>query len=83
MPDSTIKVDTFESELTALINKYALEPLSGTPDFILAYYLKDSLTAWQNAQQRRSAWYQKKLEEREKAKEDNVDTRPSQMGDLQ
>lgn len=84
MTDSQLKVDAFESELTTLINKYSLEPLSGTPDFILAYYLKDCLIAWQNAQQRRTAWYTKKLEQKEQRENrEKEEERPSQLGDLQ
>lgn len=71
---------TFEGELTVLINKHSIESLSGTPDFILAYYLKDCLVAWQNAQTRRTAWYQKKLEQRS----DKIEVeRPSQLGGLE
>lgn len=86
-PDSVPKMDTFEGELTGLINKYSLESLSNTPDFILAFYLKDCLLAWQNAQTRRTAWYTKKIEN--KIKEDNElsgnreESRPSQMGNLE
>lgn len=83
MPHTLPKVDTFEGELTGLINKYSLESLSNTPDFILAYYLKDCLVTWQNAQARRTAWYSKKLEERDKEKEKNETERPSQMGSLE
>ena len=50
------KLLTFEEELSGLINKYSLESLSNTPDFILAYYLKDCLLAFNNASQRRAEW---------------------------
>lgn len=57
-PSSTTgKLDTFEDELTALVNKYSLEALSNTPDFILAYYLKDCLLAFNSVQQRRKEWF--------------------------
>lgn len=86
MPNTVPRVDTFEGELTALINKYSLENLSNTPDFILAYYLKDSLVAWQNAQARRTAWYRKQLDEKVSragaSSEDSVEERPSQLGGL-
>jgi len=51
------EVKSFEQELTELCNRYSLEALSNTPDFILAYYLKDCLLAFNNAQQRRKEWF--------------------------
>jgi len=46
----------FEYELTKLLNKYNMEPASGTPDFVLAEYL---LNCWRNFNkcvQDRSQW---------------------------
>lgn len=60
--DTPPPVLTFEQELTHLINKYSMENLSRTPDFILAYYLKDCLFAYQNAQQRRLEYYNAHIE---------------------
>jgi len=47
----------FRVELEALINKHSIESLTGTPDFVLADYLIDSLDAFQRLQTRRKAWY--------------------------
>lgn len=60
---------SFEKELTDLINKHSLENGSDTPDFILAKYLISCLEAFNNAQEKRSDWYIKnwnKLEENTK-----------------
>lgn len=51
---------TFEDELAKLINKYSLESLSNTPDFILAWYLKDCLLSYNNAIQRRTEWFKQR-----------------------
>jgi hypothetical protein len=50
-------MDTFERELESLINRYSKENDSNTPDFILAQYIVGCLTAFNNAVQRREAWY--------------------------
>jgi len=47
----------FVKELENLINKYSLENQSDTPDFILAEYLRDCLTAFGRATKRRDDWY--------------------------
>ena len=39
----------FQSELEALINKHSLENPSNTPDYILAKFLQDCLTAFNSA----------------------------------
>lgn len=41
--------NNFESELAALLNKYSLEPLSCTPDFVLARYLGSCLNSYNEA----------------------------------
>jgi hypothetical protein len=35
--------DTFESELTVLLNRYAMVPPNGMPDYVLAEYLSNCL----------------------------------------
>lgn len=47
----------FESELRQLINRRSMEQYSGTPDFILAKYLKRCLDAFTDAVQERTTWY--------------------------
>ena len=44
---------SFEQELRELINHHSLEGGSGTPDFILARFLRDSLDAFDAAVRRR------------------------------
>lgn len=50
-------MDTFQRDLTALLNKYSREGASNTPDFILARYLEGCLAAWNEAVQQREIWY--------------------------
>jgi hypothetical protein len=47
----------FEMELSGLINKHSAENKSGSPDFILAAYLNDCLTAYNKAVAWRDAWH--------------------------
>lgn len=47
----------FQDELTKLINKYSQENESGTPDFILAQYMWNSLQAFNLAVNEREKWY--------------------------
>jgi len=54
------RLDEFEKELTGLINKYSLENISNTPDFILADYLRDCLEILDYAIRDREKWYGKK-----------------------
>lgn len=58
------ELSTFEGELTVLVNKYSLEALSNTPDFILAFYIKDCILAFNNAQQRRKEWFSAREEQK-------------------
>lgn len=51
-----ITVTSFERELSSLINRHCGENASGTPDFILAAYLNDCLTAWNKAVRWRDNW---------------------------
>lgn len=48
---------TFEKELEHLLNRFSQENASGTPDFILANYLKNCLAAWNEAVQQRETWW--------------------------
>ena len=47
----------FVNELEGLINKYSLENKSDTPDFILAAYLVNCLSAFNFATTHRTKWY--------------------------
>lgn len=48
---------TFEQELMKLINQYAEENISDTPDFILAHYLASCLDIFNFAVIHRTRWY--------------------------
>lgn len=48
---------TFEEELKWLINKYSKENESDTPDFILANYLNNCLSAFNSASKTRTHWH--------------------------
>ena len=52
---------TFQHEIEALINKHSLENGSGTPDFILAEYLKNCLDTFNKTLQARESWYGRKV----------------------
>jgi hypothetical protein len=51
----------FQRELRILINAHSQENESGTPDFILAQYLKRSLDAFNDAVQSREVWYGRRI----------------------
>lgn len=53
MPD----IEGFRQELTSLINRYSLENLSNTPDFILADYLVDCLETYSQTVTKLDTWY--------------------------
>jgi len=48
---------SFQDELRQLINRHSKENGSGTPDFILANYMGDCLSAFNAAVNRRESWY--------------------------
>lgn len=45
-----------EEDIGAVLNRYSAENGSNTPDFILASYLLDCLTAFNRATNRREFW---------------------------
>jgi len=47
----------FTKELESLINRHSQENDSDTPDFILAGFLRDCLSAWNRATKERERWY--------------------------
>ena len=47
----------FEGKLTDLINEYSKENDSDTPDYILAQYLSDCLTAFTRISRARDKWF--------------------------
>lgn len=62
--ESTTKTTIFRDELRQLINRHSRENGSGTPDFILAEFLKSSLQAFDKAVNRRENWYGRKQDPR-------------------
>jgi len=48
---------TFQEELKQLINKHSIENGTNTPDFIIARYMSDCLTAFTDAVNKRAEWY--------------------------
>jgi hypothetical protein len=55
--------DDLEQELTSLMNKYSQENKSGTPDYILAWYLLACLEVWNTAIVMRGNWRGETVEE--------------------
>ena len=53
---TSVEEPSFERELASLINKYSLEGMSDTPDFILAGFLQNVLTDWNRATRARDKW---------------------------
>jgi len=51
------EMEVFEKELTELINKHSMENASDTPDFILAHYLCNCLSAFNLATKERTKWF--------------------------
>lgn len=63
-PENTTRANTghepksdFRSQLTHIINCASKENGSNTPDFILAIYLEDCLSAFDKVVKWRNAWY--------------------------
>lgn len=56
LAEVTERVSEFERELEELVNRHSLENITGTPDFILAGFLKGALTAFETAVIHRAAW---------------------------
>ncbi len=52
-------MNTFESELEKLLNKYSIENESDTPDFILSKYIMRSLKTWKESIEERDLYYER------------------------
>ena len=52
----------FEVQLSNLLNRHSAENATGTPDFILAAYLQDCLTAYNKTVIARAAWRNESVE---------------------
>lgn len=55
---------TFQQELRRLLNKHCIENGSGTPDFILAEYIRASLEAFELGVILRERWYGREMDSR-------------------
>ncbi len=49
--------ETFQKQLTQLINSHCLENESNSPDFILAEYIMGCLDSYTNAAKKRDEWH--------------------------
>lgn len=49
--------ESFRTALEHLINAHSAENSSGTPDFVLAQFMHDSLSAFDSAVRRRDEWW--------------------------
>lgn len=49
-------MDSFERELKSLLNRHCAENASGTPDYILAHHLAQTLALFNETQQKRAKW---------------------------
>lgn len=63
-------------ELQHVLNKYSAESVSGTPDFILAEFVLDSLKAYNAAVVKRADWRGEMAEFRPSPKENWLNTKP-------
>ena len=54
---SLIEEASLRQEISAVLNKYSKENGSNTPDFVLADYLMNCLTAFDKAIKDRDQWY--------------------------
>lgn len=61
-PPNAPDTRTFEQKLEDLLNYHSMENDSHTPDFILASYMTDCLTAWNKHTRDRDKWYGVNLE---------------------
>lgn len=50
-------MNEFRTELTDLLNKHNMDVVTGTPDFILAELLLDTLMFFGNAVKNREEWF--------------------------
>lgn len=55
--DNTEKLEAFERDLTALINRYSLENGSNTPDFLLARHMIAALIQYDSTVNARCSWW--------------------------
>lgn len=54
--------EEFEKDLAKLINKHSMESGSGTPDFILAAHLTQTLKTFNASMHARESWYDRPMD---------------------
>ena len=57
MQTTTTQLEEFKKELAGLINKYSLENISNTPDYILSEYLVECLFIYGRTAKAKQAWW--------------------------
>lgn len=57
VPDDVNDTSEFRRDLAALLTSHSVEGGSNTPDYILAQYLQDCLSAFDKAVNHREAWH--------------------------
>lgn len=62
--EALIQKTEFQRDLQKLINRYSQENYSGTPDFILAQFIQNSLNAFNLAVNEREKWYGREQDSR-------------------
>lgn len=56
-PEEFDQADGLKKELSDLLNKYSLENESNTPDFLMASFMLQCLSAYHEAVHNRDIWY--------------------------
>lgn len=51
-------IEAFKKELTVLINRYCLDSMTNTPDFLLADHLIRTIEIYDHTAKKNKAWHQ-------------------------
>lgn len=54
-------MERIEKEITEIFNKYGLDTITDTPDYILADYVMTSLYAYLKTKEKTEKWFGKKI----------------------
>lgn len=76
LPDESVVVTqkTFLGELGTVLNRYSKENLSDTPDFVLAQFLNNVLSAYGDAVKKRDKWFGVDMWAHKKGETKTIDT---------
>ncbi len=58
-----LKEDDFEREVSSLLKRLSIDALYGTPDYLLARFLRECLQTWGGTLKRREEWFGRPLTE--------------------